>query len=73
MIDKIYEVGPYNVSHHCGTPETLKKINVIDIFYQRVPIDKRSVFHNALLKRVTKLLDPLNSHDPAFHIEIKQY
>ena len=73
MIDKIYEVGPYNVSHYCGTPETLKKINVIDISYQRVPIDKRSVFHNALLKRVTKLLDPLNSHDPAFHIEIKQY
>ena len=30
MIDKIYELGPYNVSHHCGTPETLKKINVID-------------------------------------------
>jgi len=25
MIDKIYELGPYNVSHHCGTPETLKK------------------------------------------------
>ncbi len=72
MIDKIYEIGPYNVYHYCGTPETLKKINVIDISYQRVPIDIRSVFHNALLKRVTKLLDPLNSHDPAFHIEIKQ-
>lgn len=25
MIDKIFELGPYNVSHHCGTPETLKK------------------------------------------------
>ena len=25
MIDKIYELGRYNVSHHCGTPETLKK------------------------------------------------
>jgi hypothetical protein len=35
MIDKIYELGPYNVSHHCGTPETLKKINVIDISWQK--------------------------------------
>ena len=73
MIDKIYELGPYNVSHHCGTPETLKKINVIDISFQRVPIDKQTAFHNALSRRVTKLLDPFNSHDPAFHIEIKQY
>ena len=73
MIDKIYELGPYNVSHHCGTPETLKKINVIDISWQRVPGDKRRAFHNALLKRVNILLDPFNSHDPAFHIEIKQY
>ncbi len=73
MIDEIYEVGPYNVSHHCGTPETLKKMNVIDISYQKVPINKRTAFHNALIRRVTKLLDPLNSHDPAYHIEIKQY
>ena len=72
MIDKIYELGPYNVSHHCGTPETLKKINVIDISWQRVPGDKRRAFHNALLKRVNILLDQFNSHDPAFHIEIKQ-
>lgn len=73
MIDKIYELGPYNVSHHCGTPETLKKINVIDISWQRVPVDKRRAFHNALLKRVNILLDQFNSKDPAFHIEIKQY
>ena len=73
MIDKIYELGPYNVSHHCGTPETLKRMNVIDISFQRVPIDKQSAFHSALSRRVTKLLDPFNSHDPAFHIEIRQY
>ena len=73
LIDKIYELGPYNVSHHCGTPETLKKINVIDISWQRVPVDKRRAFHNALLKRVNILLDQFNSKDPAFHIEIKQY
>lgn len=73
MIDKIYEVGPYNVSHHCGTPETLKKINVIDVSWQKVPVDKRRAFHNALLKRVNILLDKFNSKDPAFHIEIKQY
>ena len=73
MIDKIFELGPYNVSHHCGTPETLKKINVIDISWQRVPVDNRRAFHNALLKRVNILLDLYNSQDPAFHIEIKQY
>ena len=73
MIDKIYELGPYNVSHHCVTPETLKKINVIDISWQRVPVDNRRAFHNALLKRVNILLDLYNSQDPAFHIEIKQY
>ena len=67
------ELGPYNVSHHCGTPETLKRMNVIDISFQRVPIDKQSAFHSALSRRVTKLLDPFNSHDPAFHIEIRQY
>ena len=73
MIDKIYELEPYNVSHHCGTPETLKRMNVMDISFQRVPIDKQSAFHSALSSRVTKLLDPFNSHDPAFHIEIRQY
>ncbi|GEM_PF-1030636 len=41
--------------------------------WQRVPVDKRRVFHNALLKRVNILLDQFNSKDPAFHIEIKQY
>ena len=41
--------------------------------FQRVPVDKRIVFHNAQLKRVNILLDQFNSKDPAFHIEIKQY
>ena len=45
----------------------------MDISFQRVPIDKQSAFHSALSRRVTKLLEPFNSHDPAFHIEIRQY
>ena len=40
-------------------------MNVIDISFQRVPIDKQSAFHSALSRRVTKLLDPFNFHDPA--------
>ena len=45
----------------------------MDISFQRVPIDKQSAFHSVLSSRVTKLLEPFNSHDPAFHREIRQY
>jgi len=72
MADKITEIGPGNVSHHCADPA---KLNVIDISASRIPMNKRADFHIAIRKepRIARFFDPFTEpKDPAFHIEVPQ-
>jgi RHS repeat-associated protein len=71
MYDKILELGPYKVSKHCADPDLQ---NTIDLSYSQVPTDLKKEFHDALLCNpfISRVLDPYNSRDDAFHIEIPQ-
>lgn len=72
MLNKILEVGPYNVSHHSAN---LSKLNVIDIAPKTLN-NKMEFFR--LLKNsgavdVNKLFAPWTPiYDDAIHVEIKQ-
>lgn len=68
MTEKIYELGPPNVSKHLADPT---KINVIDIAPSS--IKDRLAFEKAVKsdQRVSKFLTPSNN-DPAYHLEIPQ-
>lgn len=70
MAKRIEELGPANVSHHCGDPA---KLNVLDIKPSSIPVDKHDAFVKAAGSdpRVSKVLGP-TSGDPAFHLEIPQ-
>lgn len=70
MTEKIYELGPGNVSRHVSDPS---KLNVIDISTHNLG-DSGKDFHNALNENqsISKLLTPYNSTDHVFHIEIPQ-
>ncbi len=67
MTQKINELGPSNVSHHCGGPSIL---NVIDISPRMKNGDQ---FYECLKRnpKVSKSFGP-SSSDPAYHIEIPQ-
>ena len=67
MLKMILQVGPQNISKHCGD---FNKLNVIDIAPSSVMF--KSAFINAVREdpRVSKFLFPRK--DPAFHLEIKQ-
>jgi hypothetical protein len=71
MEGKIVEVGPENVSKHCGDFSVLQ---AVDISFSQ--ITNQQLFHDALALdlRIAKLLDPFTKPhtDPAFHIEVPQ-
>jgi hypothetical protein len=72
MLDKINEIGAYNVSNHSGDPNVL---TVVDISPASIPLSNRSEFVNAINQaisngEVSKFLHPGNSSDPAYHIEM---
>ncbi|WP_211289983.1 DUF6443 domain-containing protein [Hymenobacter chitinivorans] len=70
MTAKILLVGPSKVSRHTADPST---VNVID-FSARAVGSKDKALHRSLSsnKGVSRLFSPLNSSDPAFHVEIPQ-
>lgn len=72
MTRMIKQIGPGRVSRHCTS--SWEKLHVIDISYLRVPKENRANFHKALEtdRRISKVLTPLNSSDPCFHVEIPQ-
>lgn len=65
MESKINEVGPGNVSKHCGDPA---KLNVVDVAHSS--ISNKTAFYNALKAdpNVSKVLDENN----CYHVEVKQ-
>lgn len=65
MESKINEVGPSNVSKHCGDPA---KLNVVDVAHSS--ISNKTAFYNALKAdpNVSKVLDENN----CYHVEVKQ-
>jgi hypothetical protein len=66
MTTKINEVGPYNVSHHCGDPNV---INVFDVSKTHLG-NKVTKFITAVSRVAEKVLDePQNN---CVHVEIKQ-
>ena len=75
MIDKINELGGYNVSRHCGTIEEYNNYNVIDLSVRTlsshdVDIDK---FVEALDRndKIAKVIDERDNGINCIHIEIK--
>lgn len=71
MIDKMYELGPSNISNHIADPT---KMNVIDVSPWRAGIKRPKHFAIKALnhKGVSRVLSPWNSRDKAIHIEIPQ-
>lgn len=69
MTRKIINLGPANVSRHCGDP---KIVNVIDIAPSSIPEERKQAFISAIEseQRIRKFLQP--PKDPAYHIEIVQ-
>lgn len=67
MTRRIEDLGPRNVSAHCGDPT---KLNVVDIAPSS--LSNRSAFEKAVRadKRISKFLKP--PADPAYHLEISQ-
>jgi peptidoglycan hydrolase-like protein with peptidoglycan-binding domain len=67
MENKIKELGPRNVSKHCGD---FKSLQVIDV--SQYSIKNRGMFEEAVRKdrRVKKFIPPPT--DPAYHLEIPQ-
>lgn len=73
MLNKINEIGAYNVSNHSGDPSVL---TALDIRPGSIPFGNRAAFVSAindavLNGQVSKFLHPGNSKDKAYHIEIK--
>ncbi|MBI2769251.1 MAG: hypothetical protein HYX47_06495 [Burkholderiales bacterium] len=71
MTAKINQLGPANVSRHCGDHT---RLNVIDISPKSVSPRERFVFEVEKAEaqgRVAKFLSPSNG-DPAYHLEIRQ-
>lgn len=68
MIEKIYELGPSNVSKHISNPKIL---NVIDISPRT--ISNKKLFEQTVYQdsRVKKFLNPQHN-DPCYHLEIPQ-
>jgi len=65
MENKIRQLGPANVSHHCS-----ETVWAFDVGPASIPAEKRQAFLDALAadKRVSKVISP--PIDPAFHIEV---
>jgi hypothetical protein len=72
MEAKIIAVGPSSVSKHCATEAAYALRQVFDVSYNQVT--NKLLFHKAITSdgRVAKVLDPFNSNDPAFHMEVVQ-
>ncbi len=75
MIDKINELGGYNVSRHCGSIEEYNNYNVIDLSIRtlsshNVDIDK---FVEALDSndKIAKVIDERDNGINCIHVEIK--
>lgn len=68
MEAKILEVGPPSVSKHCAGPDS--PIWVIDIAPSSLQNAANFILHADHHPRVTKVLHPGNSTDPAVHLEI---
>ena len=75
MIDKINELGGYNVSRHCGSIEEYNNYNVIDLSIRtlsshNVDIDK---FVEALDSndKIAKVIDERDNDINCIHVEIK--
>lgn len=68
MRQKIEELGPGTVSHHCCDPS---KIAVFDVAPLSIVKEKQGAFEAAAAndKRITKFLSPHTS-DPAYHFEV---
>ena len=67
MENKINELGPGNVSHHCSDPN---EVNVIDI--DPKSIKNPSEFESKVREHIDiRLLTPKDK-DPAYHLEIPQ-
>jgi hypothetical protein len=72
MADKIREIGPEKVSHHCCDP---RKLNVVDIAASSIPPMFLLSFEAAVKsdKRIARHFSPYTvPSDPAFHLEIPQ-
>lgn len=74
MEQLIIEIGPKNVSAHCLDSSEFKSLNVIDIAPSS--ISAKASFLEALGNSkkngdIEKFFHP-GSHDPAFHLEIRQ-
>lgn len=71
MTDKINELGPSNVSHHCADPSV---ITVFDVAPSSIAADQHADFEAAVQadKRVTVFFSP-RSFDPAYHLEVPRF
>ena len=69
MVAKILELGPYNVSHHCGDPSVLCVVDLAPTSLRNPTAFARACVAE-LGKRISKLEKPPD--DPAFHLEIPQ-
>ncbi len=74
MEQEIINQGPFNVSHHCSTPELWSMLQVLDIAPSS--ITNRPLFRTVARQAVedgdlSRFLDRAQG-DPAFHIEIPQ-
>lgn len=63
MIAKIYELGPFNVSHHCGD---FSQINVFDVSEGK--LSNRSLFIN----EVEKFASKIHVENNCVHVEVMQ-
>lgn len=68
MEAKILEVGPSNVSKHCAGLDS--PVWVIDIAPSSLQNSANFIVHAEHHARVSKVLHPGNSTDPAIHLEI---
>lgn len=68
MVAKINELGPSNVSHHCGDPNVLQ---VLDLAPSSFSAGSKAIFRQLAPLAVEKFLDP-SKFDPAFHLAIRQ-
>jgi hypothetical protein len=67
MTEKILELGPQTVSHHCAEPDVR---SVFDVAPSSIPVLLRGTFESVVsdCDQVDKFLMPPT--DPAYHIEI---
>lgn len=71
MVEKIYELGPSNVSKHIADPD---EMNVVDVSPWRNGLQRPQQFSQEAEEHpnVSRVLSPYNSNDKAIHIEIPQ-